>query len=98
MDDGEQPHLNNGGSLCLPPFWVENLEAWFGIAEARFRLCNIEDEQVKFDLVVNSLRTVLDLVTDPPKDDPYEAIKDSLCEHHNSQSFNGMRSSMPWMS
>jgi hypothetical protein len=34
---------------------AENLEAWFGIAEARFCFRIIEDEQVKFDLVVNSL-------------------------------------------
>ncbi len=61
---------------------MENSEAWFCLR-------NIEDK-VKFDLVVNSLpkeclRTVLDLVTYPPKDDPYKAIKDSLCEHHNSE-------------
>jgi hypothetical protein len=42
-----------------------------GLAKSRFRLRNVEDEQVKFDLVVNSLpkeclRTVLDLVTNPP--------------------------------
>jgi hypothetical protein len=41
------------------------------LAESRFRLRNVEDEQVKFDLVVNflpkeCLRTVLDLVTNPP--------------------------------
>ncbi len=32
-----------------------DMEAWFGIAESRFRLHNIEDEQVKFDLVINAL-------------------------------------------
>jgi hypothetical protein len=41
------------------------------LAESRFRLRNVEDEQVKFDLVVNflpkeCLRTVLDLVINPP--------------------------------
>jgi hypothetical protein len=70
----QSPHSNIGGSLCLPQFWAK---AWFGIAMARFRLPNIEDEQVKFDLVVNSLskeclRTVLNLVTNLPKDDLYK--------------------------
>ncbi len=74
MDNDEQPpHNHHGGSLRLPLFWAENSEAWFGIAESRFRLRNIEDEQVKFDLVVNALpkeclRTVLDLVTNPPEE------------------------------
>jgi hypothetical protein len=50
------------------------LEAWFGIVEARFHLRNIEDGQLKFDLMVNSLpkeclRTILDLVK------PYKVIK-----------------------
>ena len=93
MDNDEQPpHNNHGGSLRLPLFWAENSEAWFGIAESRFRLRNIEDEQVKFDLVVNALpkeclRTVLDLVTNPPEEDAYEAIKERLCEHHNLTEF-----------
>jgi hypothetical protein len=92
MDNDEQPpHNNHGGSLRLPLFWAENSEAWFGIAESRFRLRNIEDEQVKFDLVVNALpkeclRTVLDLVTNPPEEDAYEAIKERLCDSNGKSS------------
>jgi hypothetical protein len=67
MDNEEQPQPGSS-SLRLPPFWAENTEAWFAIAEARFRLRNVVDEQVMFDLVVNSLQKeslhpVLDLVT-----------------------------------
>jgi hypothetical protein len=93
MDNDKQPpHNNHGGSLRLPLFWAENSEAWFGIAESRFRLRNIENEQVKFDLVVNALpkeclRTVLDLVTNPPEEDAFEAIKERLSEHHNLTEF-----------
>jgi hypothetical protein len=93
MDNDEQtPHNNHGGSLRLPLFWAENSEVWFGIAESRFRMRNIEDEQVKFDLMVNALpkeclRTVLDLVTNPPEEDAYEAIKERLSEHHNLTEF-----------
>ncbi len=80
---------NHGGFLRLPLLCAENSEAWFGIAESRFRLHNIEDEQVKFDLVVNPLpkeclRTVLDLVTNPPEEDAYGAIKERLSEHHTA--------------
>jgi hypothetical protein len=58
-------------ALSFIIFWTENSEAWFGIAESRFCLRNIKDEQVNFDLVVNALpkeclMTVLDLVTNPP--------------------------------
>ncbi len=84
MDNDKQPpHNSHGVSLRLPLFCAENSEAWFGIAESWFCLRNIEDEQVKFDLVVNplpkeDLRTVLDLVTNPPEEDAYEAIKERL--------------------
>jgi hypothetical protein len=58
-------------ALSFIIFWTENSEAWFVIAESRFRLRNIKDDQVNFDLVVNALpkeclMTVLDLVTNPP--------------------------------
>ena len=70
-NENQPPHNNNGGSLCLPQFWAENSEAWFGIADSRFLLRSVKDEQVKFNLGVNflpkeCLRTVLELVTNPP--------------------------------
>ncbi len=48
--------------------------------------------RLKFDLDVNvlpkeCLRTVLDLVTNPPEEDAYEAIKKRLSEHHNLTEF-----------
>lgn len=52
--DNKQPHLGN--YLRLPPFWVENTKEWFVIAEARFRLRNVVDEQQMFNHVVNSLQ------------------------------------------
>ncbi len=87
--DNEQHH---GGSLRLPPFWPENTEAWFAIAETRFRLRNVEDEQQMFDHVVNalpkeSLHTVLDLVVNPPEDNPYTDLKDCLCVTHQLTDF-----------
>ena len=91
MDNEEQPQPGSS-SLRLPPFWAENTEAWFAIAEARFRLRNVVDEQVMFDLVVNSLqkeslRPVLDLVTEPPEEHPYTRLKDRLCVSHQLTDF-----------
>jgi hypothetical protein len=93
MDNEEQPpHINHGSSLHLPQFWAENSELWFSTAEPRFCLWNTEDEQVKFDLVVNALpkeclRTVLDLVTNPPEEDANKASKERLSDHHNLTEF-----------
>jgi hypothetical protein len=102
MDNDEQPpHNNHAGSLRLPLFWAENSEAWFGIAESRFRLSNIEDEQVKFDLVVNALpkeclRTVLDLVTNPPEEDAYGPSRRDSVSTIISLSSSVWRRSTPW--
>jgi hypothetical protein len=89
--DNEQPN-NGGSSLRLPQFWAENTEAWFAIAETRFRIKWVDDHQEMFDHVVNalpkeSLRTVLDLITDPPEFDPYQQMKDRLCQSHQLTEF-----------
>jgi hypothetical protein len=89
--DNEQPN-NGGSSLRLPQLWAENTEAWFAIAETRFRIKRVDDQQEIFDNVVNalpkeSLRTVLDLITDPPEDDPYQQLKDCLCQSHQLTEF-----------
>ena len=89
MDNEQQQH---GGSLRLPPFWAENTEAWFAIAETRFRLRRVDDEQEMFDHVVNalpkeSLRTVLDLITEPPEENPYDQLKERLCSAHQLTDF-----------
>jgi hypothetical protein len=71
MDNAEQPlGNNNGDSLRLPQFWAENLEARLGIAEARFRLRNIEDEQIKLDLVINYLAQGVSRPHLEPGDEP----------------------------
>jgi hypothetical protein len=72
--ENEQPN-NGGSSLRLQQFWAENTEAWFAIAETRFRIKRVDNQQEMFDHVVNalpkeSLRAVLDLIRDPQKDNP----------------------------
>ncbi len=85
MENNNQHH----GFLRLPPFWPENTEAWFAVAEIPFRLRQIDEEQQMFDVVINalpkeSLRTVLDLITDPPEDLPYT---DRLTSSHQLTDF-----------
>jgi hypothetical protein len=65
--DNKQPN-NRGFSLRLFTFWAENTESWFAIAETRFRLKWVDDQQDMFDQVLpkESLCIVLDLITDPP--------------------------------
>jgi hypothetical protein len=88
MENNDQHH----GSLRLPSFWPENTKAWFAVSKTRFRLRQIDDEQQMFDLVVNalpkeSLRMVLDLITDPPEDLPYTEIKERLSSSHQLTDF-----------
>jgi hypothetical protein len=90
MDADQPPH--QGSSLRLRVFWQGNTEAWFGIVKTRFRLKQVDDQMMRFDHVVNALpkeclRTVLDLVKDPPEDNPYDIIKDRLCSHHQLTDF-----------
>jgi hypothetical protein len=68
------------------------LKAQLGIAEARFRLRNIEDEQIKLDLVASSmpkecLGPILSLVTNPSEDNPCESIKKRLYDQHQLMVF-----------
>ena len=80
-----QPHPTP--SITLPPFWPTNATAWFALAESRFRVRRIYDEWDRYDNVVSSLaadsiRLVLDIVTNPPEDDPYTVLKDRLLGTH----------------
>ncbi len=52
----------------------------------------MDNQQKMFDHVINalpkkSLRTVLDLITDPPEEDPYQQLKDRLCQSHQLTEF-----------
>ena len=74
-------------SITLPPFWTNNATAWFALAESRFRVRRIYDEWDRYDNLVSSLtadsiRLVLDVVTNPPEDEPYTFLKDRLLGTH----------------
>jgi hypothetical protein len=70
-------------NLWLPVFWENKPVSWFAFAESRFLLNGVSDEQVCFDLLVNSLTQdtvgrMLDVVESPPQQQPHSVLKNRL--------------------
>ena len=71
----------------LPDFWAHSPGMWFARAELRFAVAGVHGELEKFAyaadaLQYESLRLVTDLVTCPPADRPYTALKERLMIAH----------------
>ena len=67
-------------SLKLPTFWSSQPEVWFAQAEAQFNLRKITADDTKYYYVLAALdqptaTRLLDLISHPPADDKYEALK-----------------------
>ena len=80
-------HECHAVSVKLPPFWPDNIEAWFSQIESQFRTKKIIAELTKFDYVVQALSQtevvkVLDLVQSPPPLVPYSTLKKRLLSLH----------------
>ena len=72
-------------SLKLPTFWSSQLEVWFAQAEAQFNLRKITADDTKYYYVLSALdqptaTRLLDLISHPPADDKYEALKTRLID------------------
>jgi len=89
--DQQAPHVNQhaaGHSRCrLPEFWPHNPRLWFARAEFNFEVSGIMDQRQRFMLTANALTydaltLVSDLVTAPPLEQPYDAIKERLLISH----------------
>ena len=70
-------------ALKLPLFWPENIETWFVEAKSQFQLKGVVVSQTKFDYFGQSKMQevavkVLNLIRNPPDDDPYQTLKDRL--------------------
>lgn len=70
-------------SLKLPTFWNTSPAAWFAQADAQFHIRGITTEETKYYYVVSALDSetatrVLPILTSPPTDNKYSAIKDYL--------------------
>jgi len=77
----------NLGNFRLQPFWSDAPVAWFGGAEAQFRLRRITSEADKFCLLVAALdkeatRPVTHLVAEPDVVAPYSRLKQALLASH----------------
>jgi hypothetical protein len=80
--------------MRLPQFWAERPAVWFAQAEAQFSLAGISSEQTKFCYMILQLDQcytleVEDIITSPPKHDPYTTLRTELVrrlspmkEHH----------------
>jgi len=77
----------NIGNFRLQPFWPDAPVAWFGGAEAQFRLRRVVEEADKFCLLVAALdkeaaRSVTHLIADPDLETPYTRLKEALLASH----------------
>ena len=94
----EEPEV---GSLKvkLPSFWPDKPEAWFVQAESNFKARRITNQQSKFHLVVialdaETLDGVLDLLEEPPKDDPYDQLKARLVQSYQLSKVDKIKRAM----
>ena len=72
-------------SLKLPTFWTAQPEVWFTQAEAQFTLRGIAADDTKYYYVLAALdqqtaTRVLDLISQPPDDNKYRALKTRLSD------------------
>lgn len=79
-----------------PPFWKCNPTLWFVRLEAQFSLAGITSEITKFNHVVAALdadilTSVTDLLMNPPKASPYEALKKRLIDSHSESETSKIR-------
>ena len=76
-------YILHTGAVKLPPFWPDNIEMRFFQSESQFRLKGVTVSQTNFDYCVQSMLQevgvkVLDLIRNPPTDNPYQHLKDRL--------------------
>jgi hypothetical protein len=70
-------------AVGFPPFWVELPAVWFAKSEAQFFLSGVSSEKKKFFHVISQLdhqyaAEVEDIITSPPKRDPYITLRTEL--------------------
>lgn len=85
-NDDKSQHVNIEATqmIRLPPFWKDNPTLWFVQVEAAFAIQRITSDDSKFRHVIlhadqSVLPFVADLITDPPAQDKYLALKERIC-------------------
>lgn len=76
----------------LPTFWPSRPAAWFRLAESRFRLRDITQEQAMFDHLLSALpedviAAVMDVLEEAGDEQPYTILKERLLETHTLSDF-----------
>ena len=75
----------NAVALKLPTFWTSQPRVWFAQAEAQFVIRKITTDDTKYYHVLSALdqdtaTRLLDLISSPPSENKYQALKDRLVE------------------
>ena len=83
----QQQQQRRPGNVQLSEFWPQAPNAWFAAAELKFEVAHITGEREHFahtvgDMVFSVLHAVLDLVENPPAEDPYTTLKGRLVLAH----------------
>lgn len=79
---GEKMEVQRVG-VRVPPFWPEDPALWFAQLEHQFLLSRVTTDETKFSFLVSNLdlpyaREVKDIITNPPAEDKYNALKSEL--------------------
>ena len=75
----------NAVSLKLPTFWTSQPQVWFAQAEAQFAIRKITADETKYYYVLSALdqdtaTRLLDLISNPLREDKYKALKERLVD------------------
>ncbi|XP_011858411.1 PREDICTED: uncharacterized protein LOC105555969 [Vollenhovia emeryi] len=75
--------LLNRVAVRVPPYWSDEPELWFTQLEGQFTLSGITQDHTKYSYAIaylNSpqIKEIKDVVTRPPADNKYEAVKRAL--------------------
>jgi hypothetical protein len=81
--DSSPPAEISRVAVRLPLFWAEQPSMWFVQAKAKFFLAGVSSETTKFFHVISQLdhryaTEVEDIITSPPKQDPYIMLRTEL--------------------
>jgi len=75
----------NAVALKLPTFWTSQPRVWFAQAEAQFEIRRITADETRYYHTLAALdqstaTRLLDLISAPPRDNKYQALKDRLLD------------------
>ena len=81
-------NVQNNTIVKLPQFWSTCPHAWFIQVDLLFEIKNILNDDLKYKFVITSLTEdvilkILDIVQNPPQEDKYKILKNTLCERYS---------------